>query len=294
MDKRVEKFIAPYRVESGKKFRLKDFSTSETNGFNDKDQAEKLLEQGVRWMSEQQEMLYAQDRYSLLLIFQAMDAAGKDGTIKHVMSGVNPQGVHVYSFKQPTSEELDHEFLWRFAKRMPERGKIGIFNRSYYEDVLVVRVHPEYLSHAKLPPEAIGKKIWDHRYESIRDFEKHHARQGTIIRKFFLHVSRDEQRRRLLSRLEEKSKNWKFAAADIAERAHWDEYQRAYEDAIAATATKDAPWYVVPADHKWFTRLIVAGVIVDALASLRLHFPKVDQSKRKELKAIEAVLRREK
>jgi PPK2 family polyphosphate:nucleotide phosphotransferase len=239
-------------------------------------------------------MLYAQDRYSLLLIFQAMDAAGKDGTIKHVMSGVNPQGVHVYSFKQPTSEELDHEFLWRFAKRMPERGKIGIFNRSYYEDVLVVRVHPEYLSHAKLPPEAIGKKIWDHRYESIRDFEKHHARQGTIIRKFFLHVSRDEQRRRLLSRLEEKSKNWKFAAADIAERAHWDEYQRAYEDAIAATATKDAPWYVVPADHKWFTRLIVAGVIVDALASLRLHFPKVDQSKRKELKAIEAVLRREK
>ncbi len=294
MDKRVEKFIAPYRVESGKKFRLKDFSTSETNGFNDKDQAEKLLEQGVRWMSEQQEMLYAQDRYSLLLIFQAMDAAGKDGTIKHVMSGINPQGVHVYSFKQPTSEELDHEFLWRFAKRMPERGKIGIFNRSYYEDVLVVRVHPEYLSHAKLPPEAIGKKIWDHRYESIRDFEKHHARQGTIIRKFFLHVSRDEQRRRLLSRLEEKSKNWKFAAADIAERAHWDEYQRAYEDAIAATATKDAPWYVVPADHKWFTRLIVAGVIVDALASLRLHFPKVDQSKRKELKAIEAVLRREK
>jgi PPK2 family polyphosphate:nucleotide phosphotransferase len=294
MDKRVEKFIAPYRVESGKKFRLKDFSTSDTNGFNDKDQAEKLLEQGVRWMSEQQEMLYAQDRYSLLLIFQAMDAAGKDGTIKHVMSGVNPQGVHVYSFKQPTSEELDHEFLWRFAKRMPERGKIGIFNRSYYEDVLVVRVHPEYLSHAKLPPEAIGKKIWDHRYESIRDFEKHHARQGTIIRKFFLHVSRDEQRRRLLSRLEEKSKNWKFAAADIAERAHWDEYQRAYEDAIAATATKDAPWYVVPADHKWFTRLIVAGVIVDALASLRLHFPKVDQSKRKELKAIEAVLRREK
>ena len=294
MDKPVEKFIAPFRVESGKKFRLKDFSTSDTNGFKDKEQAERLLAQGVEWMSEQQEMLYAQDRYSLLLIFQAMDAAGKDGTIKHVMSGVNPQGVHVYSFKQPTSEELDHEFLWRFAKRMPERGKICIFNRSYYEDVLVVRVHPEYLTHAKLPPEAIGKKIWDHRYESIRDFEKHHARQGTIIRKFFLHVSRDEQRRRLLSRLEERSKNWKFAASDIAERVHWDEYQRAYEDAIAATATKEAPWYVVPADHKWFTRLVVAGVIVDALASLRLQFPKVDQDKRKELKAIESVLRREK
>lgn len=293
MDKPVEKFIAPFRVESGKKFRLKDFSTNDTNGFKDKEHAERLLAQGVEWMSEQQEMLYAQDRYSLLLIFQAMDAAGKDGTIKHVMSGVNPQGVQVYSFKQPTSEELDHDFLWRFAKRMPERGKIGIFNRSYYEDVLVVRVHPELLTKSKLPSEALGKKVWDQRYESIRDFEKHHARQGTIIRKFFLHVSRDEQRRRLLSRLEEKSKNWKFAAADIAERAHWDEYQRAYEDAIAATATEHAPWYVVPADHKWFTRLVVAGVIVDALQSLKLSFPEVDKSKRKELKAIESVLRRE-
>lgn len=290
---RLEKFIAPYRVDSGKKFRLKDFSTSDTNGFKDKEHAERLLVQGVEWMSEQQEMLYAQDRYSMLLIFQAMDAAGKDGTIKHVMSGVNPQGVQVYSFKQPTSEELDHDFLWRFAKRMPERGKIGIFNRSYYEDVLVVRVHPEYLTSSKLPPEAIGKKVWEHRYESIRDFEKHHARQGTVIRKFFLHVSRDEQRRRLLSRLEEKAKNWKFAASDIAERAHWDEYQRAYEDAIAATATDSAPWYVVPADHKWFTRLVVAAVIVDALQAMKLRFPEVDKGKRKELKAIEAVLRRE-
>lgn len=294
MDKRVEKFIAPYRVDSGKKFRLKDFSTSDTNGFKDKEHAEKLLAQGVEWMSEQQEMLYAQDRYSVLLIFQAMDAAGKDGTIKHVMSGVNPQGVQVYSFKQPTSEELDHDFLWRFAKRMPERGRIGIFNRSYYEDVLVVRVHPEYLAGQKLPTEAIGKKFWERRFESINAFEKHHARQGTVIRKFFLHVSPEEQKRRLLSRLEEKAKNWKFSAADIAERAHWDRYQAAYEDAIRSTATPHAPWFVVPADHKWFTRLVVAAAVVDAFTELRLRFPTVDKSKQKELKAIEAALRREK
>ena len=294
MDKRVEKFIAPYRVDSGKKFRLKDFSTSDTNGFKDKEHAEKLLAQGVEWMSEQQEMLYAQDRYSVLLIFQAMDAAGKDGTIKHVMSGVNPQGVQVYSFKQPTSEELDHDFLWRFANRMPERGRIGIFNRSYYEDVLVVRVHPEYLAGQKLPTEAIGKKFWERRFESINAFEKHHARQGTVIRKFFLHVSPEEQKRRLLSRLEEKAKNWKFSAADIAERAHWDRYQAAYEDAIRSTATPHAPWFVVPADHKWFTRLVVAAAVVDAFTELRLRFPTVDKSKQKELKAIEAALRREK
>lgn len=292
MDIRVEKFIAPFRVEHGKKFRLKDFSTSTTNGFRDKDAAESLLAKGVEWMSEQQEMLYAQDRYSVLLIFQAMDAAGKDGTIKHVMSGVNPQGVQVYSFKQPTSEELDHDFLWRFAKRMPERGRIGIFNRSYYEDVLVVRVHPEILVNQKLPTDAIGSKFWERRFESINDFEKHHARQGTVIRKFFLHVSPEEQKRRLLSRLEEKAKNWKFSAADIAERAHWGEYQAAYEDAIRSTATPHAPWFVVPADHKWFTRLVVAAAVVDAFMELELRFPKVDKNKQKELKAIEAALRR--
>lgn len=293
MDDRVEKFIAPFRVEHGAKFRLKDYSTSDTNGFRDRDAAEGLLSKGVQWMAEQQEMLYAQDRYSVLLIFQAMDAAGKDGTIKHVMSGVNPQGVQVYSFKQPTSEELDHDFLWRFAKRMPERGRIGIFNRSYYEDVLVVRVHPELLASQRLPSEAIGKKFWSRRFESINDFELHHTRQGTVIRKFFLHVSAEEQKRRLLSRLEEKSKNWKFSAADIAERAHWDDYQAAYEDAIRSTATPHAPWFVVPADHKWFTRLVVAAAIVDAFAELRLQFPRVDKGKRKELKAIEAALRRQ-
>lgn len=294
MDKRVEKFIAPFRVDNGKKFRLKDFSTKDTNGFKDRQHAEGLLAQGVEWMAEQQEMLYAQDRFSLLLIFQAMDAAGKDGTIKHVMSGINPQGCQVYSFKQPTSEELDHDFLWRFAKRMPERGKIGIFNRSYYEDVLVVRVHPEILTHQKLPDEAIGKRLWERRFESINNFERHHARQGTVIRKFFLHVSPEEQKRRLLSRLEEKSKNWKFSAADIAERAHWDKYQAAYEDAIRSTATAHAPWFVVPADHKWFTRLVVAAAVVDAFADLKLRFAKVDTAKRKELKAIEETLRREK
>ena len=294
MDKRVEKFIAPFRVDNGKKFRLKDFGTSGTNGFKDKEHAERLLAQGVEWMSEQQEMLYAQDRYSVLLIFQAMDAAGKDGTIKHVMSGVNPQGVQVYSFKQPTSEELDHDFLWRFAKRMPERGRIGIFNRSYYEDVLVVRVHPEILVNQKLPSDAIGSKFWKRRFESINAFEEHHARQGTVIRKFFLHVSPEEQKRRLLSRLEEKAKNWKFSAADIAERAHWDKYQAAYEDAIRSTATPHAPWFVVPADHKWFTRLVVAAAVVDAFAGLKLRFPKVDKSKQKELQAIEATLSRQK
>ncbi|HEX8878221.1 MAG TPA: polyphosphate kinase 2 family protein [Phycisphaerales bacterium] len=293
MDDRVERFIAPFRVEHGAKFRLKDYSTSDTNGFRDRDAAEGLLTKGVQWMAEQQEMLYAQDRYSVLLIFQAMDAAGKDGTIKHVMSGVNPQGVQVYSFKQPTIEELDHDFLWRFAKRMPERGRIGIFNRSYYEDVLVVRVHPELLASQRLPSEAIGKRFWSGRFESINDFELHHARQGTVIRKFFLHVSAAEQKRRLLSRLEEKSKNWKFSAADIAERAHWDDYQAAYEDAIRSTASPHAPWFVVPADHKWFTRLVVAAAIVDAFAELRLQFPRVDKGKRKELKAIEAALRRQ-
>ncbi|MBY0112016.1 MAG: polyphosphate kinase 2 family protein [Phycisphaerales bacterium] len=293
MDIRVEKFIAPFRVDSGKGFRLKDYSTKNTNGFKDKEAAGDLLAKGVEWMSEQQEMMYAQDQYSMLLIFQAMDAAGKDGTIKHVMSGINPQGCQVYSFKQPTSEELDHDFLWRFSKRMPERGRIGIFNRSYYEDVLVVRVHPELLTKSKLPPEAIGKNVWAQRFESINAFEEHHTRQGTVIRKFFLHVSRDEQKRRLLSRLEEKSKNWKFAAADIAERAHWDDYQAAYEDAIKSTATKHAPWFIVPADHKWFTRLVVAAAIVDAFADLKLKFPEVDKSKRKELKAIEESLKRE-
>lgn len=294
MTERAAAFIAPYRVDKGKKFRLRDFDPADTGPIRSKQAAERYLQQGVEYLAQEQEKLYAQDRYSLLLIFQAMDAAGKDGTIKHVMSGVNPQGCEVYSFKAPTSEDLDHDFLWRCARRMPERGRIGIFNRSYYEEVLVVRVHPELLTRQKLPDSRLGKRIWEERYESIRDFELHHHRQGTIIRKFFLHVSRDEQKRRFLSRLQEPAKNWKFSAADIAERAHWNDYQDAYEKMIQNTATEHAPWFVVPADYKWFTRLVVAAAVADAMHELDLKFPTVDKSKRKELAAIESTLKREK
>jgi PPK2 family polyphosphate:nucleotide phosphotransferase len=230
-------------------------------------------------------MLYAQDRWSLLLIFQAMDAAGKDGTIKHVMSGVNPQGVQVFSFKAPSAEDLDHDFLWRCQRCLPERGRIGIFNRSYYEEVLVAKVHPEILAKQKLAPELVTKRIWEERYEDIRSFERYLARNGTVIRKFFLHVSKGEQKRRFMSRLDEPEKNWKFSANDVAERRHWKAYQSAYEDAIRGTATPEAPWYVVPADNKWFTRLAVAAAIVDALAELDLCYPKVTAAQRKALAA---------
>ncbi|MGH7244040.1 MAG: polyphosphate kinase 2 family protein [Phycisphaerales bacterium] len=294
MPKITEDLIGDYRITNGKKFRLKDIDPADTGKLHSKDEAHDLLQRGIGWLAEEQEKLYATDSWSLLLIFQAMDAAGKDGTIKHVMSGVNPQGCQVNSFKAPTSDDLDHDFLWRCAKVMPERGRIGIFNRSYYEEVLVVRVHPEFLMKQKLPSQFIGKNIWDERFEAIRNFEKFQTRQGTIIRKFFLHVSREEQRRRFLSRLEEKEKNWKFSSADIAERAYWENYQEAYEDMIQNTATEYAPWFVVPADNKWFTRAVVAAAIVDALHSLELKFPKVDKSKRKELEAIEATLKREK
>lgn len=294
MPKITEDLIGDFRVTDGKKFRLKDIDPGDTGKLHSKDEAQDLLLRGIRWLSEEQEKLYATDSWSLLLIFQAMDAAGKDGTIKHVMSGVNPQGCQVHSFKAPTSDDLDHDFLWRCAKVMPERGRIGIFNRSYYEEVLVVRVHPQFLMNQKLPSKLIGKRIWDDRFEDIRNFEKFQSRQGTVIRKFFLHVSREEQRRRFLSRLEEKEKNWKFSSSDIAERAHWDKYQEAYEDMIRNTATEHAPWFVVPADNKWFTRTVVAAAIVDALHSLKLEFPKVDKSKRKELEAIESTLKREK
>ena len=236
-------------------------------------------------LAEFQDKLYAQDRWSLLLIFQAMDAAGKDGTIKHVMSGVNPQGVQVYSFKAPSPEELDHDYLWRCMRGLPERGRIGIFNRSYYEEVLVARVHPEILERQKLPPQLVTKHIWDERYEDIRNFERYLARNGVVIRKFFLHVSKGEQKRRFLARLDEPEKNWKFSASDVAERGYWKDYQRAYEDAIRETATEEAPWYVVPADHKWFTRLVVAAAIVDALAGLGLHYPKVTPEQRRALAA---------
>jgi PPK2 family polyphosphate:nucleotide phosphotransferase len=273
------------RVESGKHFRLKDFDPADTGHWKSKEHAEQVLMEGIARTAELQDKLYAQDRWSLLLIFQAMDAAGKDGAIKHVMSGVNPQGCQVYSFKTPSDQELQHDFLWRTTRDLPERGHIGIFNRSYYEEVLVVRVHPEILKGEKTPPSLVGKKIWEERFEDICGFEKHMARSGTVIRKFFLHLSKKEQKKRFLKRLEEPEKNWKFSASDIHEREYWGDYQDAYEDMIRNTATAQAPWYVVPADNKWFSHLVISTVIVDTLESLDLNYPKVDDAKRKELEA---------
>ena len=285
--KRAAPFSRPYRVTKGKGFRLSDVDPSDTAHLEsaDADRAREVLKDGIEMLAEHQDMLYAQDRWSLLLIFQAMDAAGKDGTIKHVMSGVNPQGVQVFSFKAPSAEDLDHDYLWRCLRSLPERGRIGIFNRSYSEEVLVAKVHPEILERQKLPPELVTKRIWQERYEDIRNFERYLARNGTLIRKFFLHVSKGEQKRRFLSRLDEPEKNWKFSATDVAERRHWKDYQRAYEEAIQETATPEAPWYVVPADNKWFTRLVVAAAIVDALGGLDLHYPKVTAAQRKALAA---------
>ena len=249
--KRVAMLISRYRVTEGEQFRLKDIDPDDTHELDseDRDEAKEWLERGVQWLAEAQDKLYAQDRWSVLLVFQAMDAAGKDSTIKHVLSGVNPQGCQVYSFKQPSSEELDHDFLWRHVKCLPERGRIGIFNRSYYEEVLVVRVHPEYLAGQKLPAALVTKQIWDERLRDIAAFEDYLARQGTVVLKFFLHVSREEQKKRFLERLDRPEKNWKFSAADVKERDHWDEYMRAIEEAVRATASPRAPWYVVPADH---------------------------------------------
>jgi len=292
---RIEKFIDPYRVTSGKGFRLKDFDPGDTRGIGSerKPEAKDLLARGVQWLAEEQDKLYAQDRWSVLLVFQAMDAAGKDGTIKHVMSGINPQGCQVYSFKQPSAEELDHDFLWRYMKCLPERGRIGIFNRSYYEEVLVVRVHEEILRNQKLAPRLIRKRIWDERLKDIAALERYLARNGVVILKFFLHVSRAEQKRRFLERLELPEKNWKFSSADVRERQHWNDYMDAYEQAIRATAAKHAPWFVVPADNKWFTRVVVAAAIVEALENLDLAYPKVDAAKRKELAEARAELMRE-
>jgi PPK2 family polyphosphate:nucleotide phosphotransferase len=275
-----------YVVTRGDKFRLKEFDPADTGGLKSKKHAEKLLEQSSALASHMQEKLYAQDRWGLLLIFQGMDAAGKDGAIKHVMSGVNPQGCDVYSFKAPTNEELDHDYLWRTHKVMPERGKIGIFNRSYYEELLVVRVHPGLLKAEKLPERLLTKHIWDERYEDINAFERYLARNGVLIRKFFLHISKAEQEKRFLERLEDSKKNWKFSMADIKERAFWKDYKEAYEEMIQKTATKHAPWYVIPADNKWFARLIVASAIVEALDGLDLAFPDVDKAKKKELEQI--------
>jgi PPK2 family polyphosphate:nucleotide phosphotransferase len=293
--KRAAEFSRQYRVTKGEGFRLKDVDPADTSFLEsaDADRAKEVLQEGIEALAELQDMLYAQDRWSVLLIFQAMDAAGKDGTIKHVMSGVNPQGVQVFSFKAPSAEDLDHDFLWRCQRCLPERGRIGIFNRSYYEEVLVAKVHPEILERQKLPPELVSKRLWEERYQDIRSFERYLARNGTVIRKFFLHVSKGEQKRRFLSRLDEPEKNWKFSANDVAERRHWKDYQRAYEDAIRATSTPESPWYVVPADHKWFTRLVVAAAIVDALAGLDLHYPKVGAAQRRALAAARRELGRE-
>ncbi len=283
---------ADYRVTDGKGFRLKDVDPDDTGRFasGEKLKAEEALRAGVAALAALQDMLYAQDRWSVLLVFQAMDAAGKDSAIKHVMTGLNPQGCQVASFKAPSNEELDHDYLWRCQKHLPERGRIGIFNRSYYEEVLVVRVHPELLAGQKLPPSLIGKRIWRERYEDIRAFERYLARNGCVIRKFFLHVSKKEQKQRFLERLDQPDKNWKFSVADVAERERWDDYMRAYEETIAETATEDAPWYVIPADHKWFTRVVVASAVIDALASLDLAYPRVDAGKQRELAAARKAL----
>ena len=278
----------PFRVTKGKDFRLKDIDPNDTLDFT-KDEhkpiAKEALGRGVIALADLQDKLYAQDRWAVLLIFQAMDAAGKDGAIKHVMSGVNPQGCEVYSFKSPSAEDLDHDYLWRCMKDLPNRGHIGIFNRSYYEEVLVVRVHPEFLAKQKLPPKLVGKKIWDERFEDIRNFEQYLARNGVVVRKFFLHVSKKEQKKRFLERIDDPLKNWKFSSNDANERDYWDDYMKAYEEMIQETATKDAPWYVVPADNKWFTRVVVSAAIIATLASLGLAYPEVDESKLKELAA---------
>jgi PPK2 family polyphosphate:nucleotide phosphotransferase len=289
MDKKaraeLERMIEPYRVTRGKGFRLKDFDPDDTGKLNSdhKDEANAWLQNGVAWLAEEQDKLYAQDRWAVLLVFQAMDAAGKDSTIKHVMSGVNPQGCEVTSFKAPSSEELDHDYLWRCMRHVPARGMIGIFNRSYYEEVLVVRVHPEFLQAQKLAPQLVTKRLWEERYRDIANYEEYLARNGVVILKFFLHVSREEQKRRFLARLDEPEKNWKFSAGDVKERALWNRYQEAYADAIRHTAAKHAPWYVVPADNKWYTRLIVAGAVVGAIADLKLAYPEIDAGTRKEL-----------
>lgn len=291
----IQQFVRPFRITEGETFRLKNFDPGETCGLQTKKRkAATLRAKAVKWLAEEQDMLYAQENWSLLVLFQAMDTGGKDGTIKHVMSGINPQGCQVYSFKQPTPTELNHDFLWRYAIRLPERGRIGIFNRSYYEEVLVVRVHPEILRGQKLPPNVRSERIWNERLADIAHMEEYLTRQGTIILKFFLNVSREEQRKRLIERLDIPEKHWKFSLADVRERGHWDNYMQAYEQAIRATATKHAPWYVVPADHKWFTRLIVASAIVEAVENLDLSYPEVDAAKRNDLATARAELAREK
>jgi PPK2 family polyphosphate:nucleotide phosphotransferase len=291
---RIQKYILPFRVTRGVSFQLKNYDAGDTCGLEmEKGEASELLQEGTEWLAQEQEMLYAQDRWSLLLVFQAMDAAGKDSTIKHVMSGVNPQGCQVFSFKQPSQEDLSHDFMWRYSKCLPERGRIGIFNRSYYEEVLIVRVHEEILKQQRLPQPLVGKRIWDERLGDIAHFEDYLTRQGVIVLKFFLQVSREEQKKRFLKRLDTPEKNWKFSVSDVHERKFWGDYMRAYEETIRATATKHAPWFVVPADNKWFTRLVVAAAIVEAVEQLDLTYPQVDAEKKKELATMRATLARE-
>ena len=287
---KTAKLAKSYRVDDGKHFQLKDFDPADTGPLRSEEHGNEKLQKDVARLEDLQGKLYAQDRWAVLLIFQALDAAGKDGTIKHVMSGVNPEGCQVYSFKAPSEAELQHDFLWRTTQHLPERGHIGIFNRSYYEEVLVVRVHSQLLKNENLPPPLVTKDIWKERFEDIRNFERHMSRNGTVIRKFFLHLSKKEQKARFLARLDEPKKNWKFSADDIREREYWDEYQDAFEQMIRHTATKHAPWYVVPADNKWFTHVVVAATIVETLEELGLSYPKVDAAKRKELQAARQTL----
>jgi PPK2 family polyphosphate:nucleotide phosphotransferase len=287
------KYVHPFRVTKGQGFRLKDFDPDDTCGLKlEKDEAAELLQRGTDWLANEQDVLYAQDSWSVLIIFQAMDAAGKDSTIKHVMSGVNPQGCQVSSFKQPSTTELSHDFLWRYNQFLPERGRIGIFNRSYYEEVLVVRVHPELLEKQTLPEPLISKRIWEERLADIAHYEDYLTRQGTVVIKFFLNVSRKEQKKRFLARLDNRDKLWKFSASDVKERSYWNDYMRAFEEAIRATASRQAPWYVVPADNKWFTRLVVAAAIVETIEHLDIAYPKVDESRKKELAGVRATLAR--
>ncbi|MDB5413627.1 MAG: hypothetical protein JWR10_1962 [Rubritepida sp.] len=287
----IYKILADYRIEKGKGFKLKHHQPEDTAGLQfPKDKAANLLRLGVERLSEHQDKLYAQDRWSILCIFQAMDAAGKDGTIKHVFTGLNPQGCHVTSFKQPSATELDHDFLWRHIGSIPQRGMIGIHNRSWYEEVLVARVHPDILARQQLPPSLVTKHIWRERLEDIASYERYLARQGTVVLKFFLNVSRKEQKARFLKRLDEPEKNWKFSPSDVAERRHWDSYMDAYEEAITATATPQAPWYIVPADQKWFTRLVVVAAMNQALEGLKLHYPEVSEAQRAALAEARAAL----
>ena len=292
---KLAKLLAPYRIENGRKFRLKQVDPADTGGLSlDRDAAGELLNDGIEQLAELQECLYAERRWGVLVIFQAMDAAGKDSVIKHVMSGINPQGCRVYSFRKPSEDELDHDYMWRYLSRIPERGHIGIFNRSYYEEVLVVRVERELLKREHIPGPLVSPKIWRQRYEDIAGTERYFARNGIAVCKFFLHVSKAEQRQRFIDRLNQPDKHWKFSPADLASRAHWDAYMRAYEEMIQETVTRESPWHVVPADNKWFTRLVVAAALIEKLKSLDLHYPAPSAELKRQIKAARAALAREK